>query len=135
MAISFEKLRTSITGKVLVIGILILALLIPMNMVESVIADRSIVYRSAEESITGAWGKEIRLIDPLLTVDASNKLSYSNGAYIYDTQYQHLGPEKLSIHGHIETQVRKRGIFKVPVYTGNIRMQGHYLNLILEYSF
>ena len=56
MALTFEKLGTSITGKILSIGLLVLTLLVPMGMVESVIADRSKVYRTAEEDITGSWG-------------------------------------------------------------------------------
>ena len=126
MANTLEKLRTSITGKILIIGLLVLVLLIPMNMVESVIADRSHVYRTAEESITGSWGKEVVLIDPVLTVDKPNQMSWANGAYTYDNHYRHLSPETLSINGHIETQVRARGIFKVPVYTGTLHLKGHF---------
>ena len=126
MATTFEKLGTSITGKILVIGLLVLVLLVPMGMVESVIADRSKVYRTAEEDITGSWGQEITLIDPVLTVDEHRKLSYSSGTYTYDDQYRNLGPEKITINGHIETQLRQRGIFRVPVYSGKINISGYF---------
>ena len=126
MALIFDKLGTSITGKILSIGLLVLTLLVPMGMVESVITERSTVYRSAEEDITGSWGKDITLIDPVLTVDEHRKLSYSNGAYSYDYQYRNLGPEKLTVNGRIETQLRQRGIFRVPVYTGKIYISGYF---------
>ena len=121
-----EKLGTSITGKILITGLLVLILLIPMGMVESVISDRSHVYRTAEEDITSSWGKEVMLIDPVLTVDEHKESSYSNGAYTYDYHYRNLSPEKLFINGVIETRIRERGIFKVPVYTGKISIKGHF---------
>jgi inner membrane protein len=126
MAKTLEKLRTSITGKILLIGLLVLVLLIPMSMVESVIADRSHVYRTAAESIIGSWGKEIVLIDPVLTVDKHDQMSWSNGVYTYADHYMHLSPDELSIIGHIETRVRARGIFKVPVYTGTMNFTGRF---------
>jgi len=126
MAMTLEKLRTSITGKILFIGLLVLVLLIPMNMVESVISERSHVYRSAQDDITGSWGKEISLVEPVLTVEQHDRLSWSHGAYTYDYKYRHLAPEKTLVNAHIETQIRKRGIFRVPVYTGKISIKGRF---------
>ncbi len=127
MANMFEKMRNSISSKILLVGVLVLILLIPMKMVESLISERSYVYHTTEADITGSWGKEIMLINPVLTINESTSLSFTDeGAYVYLSQYKHLNPEKLSIKGHIETQLRARGIYKVPVYSGRITLKGYF---------
>ncbi len=53
---NLASIKNSTTFRVLFIGFLILLLLIPMGMVESVIFDRSHLYRQATNEITHSWG-------------------------------------------------------------------------------
>ncbi len=121
-----QKLFNSATGKVLSIGFLVLLLLIPLAMVEGVISERVKTYRIAKTEVTGSWGREVSLSEPVLALAKSGKTPNMNTGYYYNTHYIHLLPDKLNINGRIETQLRKKGIYEVPVYTGKLHLRGHF---------
>ena len=121
---SLSKLSATATGKFVSIGLLILVLLIPLGMVESVIHERHQTYRDASYELTQSWGQEIVISDPILTVPQARNTPKHNGGFLYNIHYEHLLPSSVNITGNIDTQLRKRGIYKVPVYTGDIVMQG-----------
>ncbi len=120
---NLASIKNSTTFRVLFIGFLILLLLIPMGMVESVIFDRSHLYRQATNEITHSWGKEQLLSGPVLTLPFVKSFS-ENGGWSYDSRYQHLRPETMTVDSHIETQIRYRGIYEVPVYITTVRFNG-----------
>jgi inner membrane protein len=120
---NFTNVKNSTTCRVLFIGFLILLLLIPMGMVESVIFDRSHLYRQATNEITASWGKEQLLYGPILTLPFVKTFS-ENGGWSYDSRFQHLRPETMTLDSHIETQIRYRGIYEVPVYIATVRFNG-----------
>ena len=62
------KIRQSNTFRVLFIGLLILLLLIPMNMVKSVVRERQSLHLSASNEIKAAWGKRHSFTGPVLTL-------------------------------------------------------------------
>ncbi len=64
----FRGLRASVTVKLLFIGFLVLLLLIPMGMIESVIYERNNLYLSAKQNIMNAWGREQTVGGPVLTL-------------------------------------------------------------------
>jgi inner membrane protein len=121
----FANIKNSTTLRVLFIGFLVLLLLIPMGMVESVIFDRSHLYRQATNEITTSWGKEQLLYGPMLTLPFVKTFS-ENGGWSYDSRYQHLRPETMTVDSHIETQIRYRGIYEVPVYIATVRFNGFF---------
>ena len=120
---NLASIKNSTTFRVLFIGFLILLLLNPMGMVESVIFDRSHLYRQATNEITHSWGKEQLLVGPILTLPFVKTFSESGG-WSYDSRYQHLRPETMTVDSHIETQIRYRGIYEVPVYLATVRFNG-----------
>lgn len=119
----FAIIKNSTTFRVLFIGFLILLLLIPMGMVESVIFDRNHLYRQATNEITTSWGKEQHLVGPILTLPFVKTFS-ENGGWSYDSRYQHLRPETMAVDSNIETEIRYRGIYEVPVYIATVRFNG-----------
>ena len=63
-----QRLRASVTVKLLFIGFLVLLLLIPMGMIESVIYERNYLYLSAKGDIMNSWGWEQTIGGPVLTL-------------------------------------------------------------------
>lgn len=120
---NLASIKNSTTFRVLFIGILILLLLIPMGMVESVIFERSHLYRQATNEITYSWGNEQLLVGPIVTLPFVKTFS-EKGGWSYDSRYQHLRPETMTVDSHIETQIRYRGIYEVPVYIATVRFNG-----------
>lgn len=132
----FEKagtwIRNSITLRIITIGILILLLLIPVSMVESLIQERSWRQQEAEAEISTKWGKPQTLIGPVLSVPYE-VINYSYNdelkrmvEHSRNTRYAHFLPEELNIKGEVHPNLRYRGIFKAVVYDADIGLSGTF---------
>ncbi len=126
MATLSESLRTSLTFKVFFIGFLVLLLLIPMDMVENIVDQRSSLSRLANTEITRVWGDSHTFTGPVLTIPQTGSEDLSSG-WVQRLQYQHVAPEILTVKGIFDTQLRYRGIYKVPVYLAKISARGEFI--------
>lgn len=125
-------IKQSISLRLFTIGILILLMLIPVSMVESLIQEREYRQTEAISEVSEIWGKKQTLSGVVLTVpyrsiskvyDASNK----NEVKIVETkEYIHFLPENLQISGNVYPKVRYRGIYEVIVYNSKIHVQGNF---------
>lgn len=125
MAILSHTLQSSLTFKVFFIAFLILLLLIPMEMVENIIRERSHQYRQANAEITKVWGDNHVFTGPVLTVPRFRSETHQSG-WSQSVLYQHVAPEEMTVSAVFETQLRYRGIYKVPVYLANISCKGKF---------
>ena len=66
MRAQLQSLQGSVTGKVLFIGLLILLLLVPLSMIESLIYERTQHYETARASVANAHGEAQTLGGPIL---------------------------------------------------------------------
>jgi inner membrane protein len=121
-----QRLRTSVTIKLLFIGFLVLLLLIPMSMIESVIYERNHLYVSARQDIMNAWGREQTIGGPVLTLPYRVLHTDDKGIQRVRQSLAHFLPESLQIRGEMDTQTRYRGIYRVPVYTANLNFSGRF---------
>jgi inner membrane protein len=96
-----------------------------MGMVESIIYERAHMYRQATDDITASWGGEQLITGPVLSLPYLVTQTEA-GNLAYENRYKHVRPSNLSMNVTIETQVRYRGIYKVPVYTVVARVQGEF---------
>ena len=125
MANTAEKNRVSNTFKVLFIGLLVLLLLLPMAMVDSLIEEREQFYRTASDDVMSSWGGDIRIFTPELGHSRYGAyLARPDSGFLY--KYSHIQPDTLSVHMDVETQIRERGIFTIPVYNADISIQGEF---------
>lgn len=121
-----QRLRTSVTAKLLFIGFLVLLLLIPMGMIERVIHERNGLYLTAKHDIMNAWGREQTIGGPVLTVPYRVYYTDDNGIERVRQCFAHFLPERLDVRGSLETEMRYRGIYQVPVYTAELQMSGRF---------
>jgi len=115
----------SSTFRVFTIAGLILILLIPMEMIESVIRERGNLYRLANDEVMASWGKEQWVTGPVISFPYL-KQNTEQGVWTYDTLYKHIRPRTLDIHIDIDTQLRYRNIYEVLLYTAHIKINGTY---------
>ena len=127
----FEKLkhwlRNSITVKLFSIGIIILLLLIPAFMIESVIRDRQYTSESTVNEVGSKWGLEQTITGPVITVPYTTVVKDEKNNSITVTQYAHFLPEKLNVKGTASTENRHRGIYEVVVYKSKLNFSGSFL--------
>ena len=128
----FERLnnwvKNSITVKILSIGFLILILLIPAQMVESLIRERQYTREGAIDEVSSKWGYAQTITGPVLTVPYKAFAKDEHGKYIPVTEYAHFLPEKLNIAGTIHPEMRYRGIYEVVVYNSKMNLTGSFSN-------
>lgn len=123
--------------KPLVIGALMLALMIPLAMIESVVSERSAYRYQAKTSIAASWTGEQKFLGPVLVVPYSQKQSrkvwdkkledYRQEVY-YENRRLFILPEELEITADIATEERSRGIYAIPVYNSALAVKGTFDN-------
>jgi len=119
-----ERLQGSVTVKVLLIGLLLLVLLIPLAMIEELIAERSRTSTTAADEIAGAWGRAQTIAGPVLAVPFRYARYFEHGVTDRVTDEAYFLPEELTIEGGADTEILHRGLYEVPVYTASLSITG-----------
>lgn len=122
-----RKLKDSVLLKMVAIGLLILALGIPLMMVRGQISERKQRRDSVVSEVSSTWGNAQTLGGPVLTVpyqvhsrDAKGKV-YSTSTYL-----AYFLPETLKVDGRLFPELRRRGIFEVAVYRADLHVSGTF---------
>ena len=119
-------IKRSVTIKLLSIGFLILILLIPSSMLESLISERQDVRNSAIEEVSGKWGGRQTIGGPVLTVPYNVQYKDDKGNLETVKRYAHFLPEQLNISGTITPEKRYRGIYVVVLYNAMLHVSGKF---------
>jgi len=106
---------------------LILLLLIPLAMIADQIRQRELRHREASSDIAQKWGDHQQLTGPILRVPYETRVTNADGTGSRSVEsFAYFLPESLSVDGRLQTQIRRRGLFQIPVYTTDLRMQGDF---------
>lgn len=128
--------KTSITARMLMIGILIIVLLIPLSFIESLIRERANRQESVVNEINEKWGNEVLLYGPILKIPyktyteklvTNSETKKVTKETISQVNYAFFFPENLAINSEINPEVKKRGIYKTSVYKSTIDVSGKFL--------
>jgi len=115
----FRRVYKSISGsnllsRALLLGLLTLALKIPLGLVGGVIDDRQTHESEATRKVTDSWGSAQIFTGPMMVLPFKR---FSDGK---DDRTLTLLPEKLTIDGEVKPEQRQRGLFAVTVYTATL---------------
>ena len=128
-----EWIRNSHLLRGLLIGFLILLLQIPISMIGHVIWEREEARNEAVREVTSSWGGDQSLVGPWITVpylyhriEKQNVGGREERISHTETRYATFLPETLDITGTSASQIRNRGIFKVPLYTVSLQVSGRF---------
>ena len=131
-----KRYRTII--KLVGVGLLILLLLIPLEMITGVLSDRLNRRNEAVADITSSWGKEQCIIGPVLMIPyqyrfktikevpgkdgkvEKREVEETAGAWAY------FLPETLNITGDVQTQILHRGIYDASVFRAQVTIAGKF---------
>ncbi len=130
-------MQKSLFYKFLTVGGLALLLLLPLSMVQNIVNEREIYRigvmhdiaesRTGPQKITGAM-----IVAPYVEKTTKEVEIYEDGEKRTILKTEHIQrhkyfmPETLNIQGSITTEERYRGIYKVPVYTTQLAVQGEF---------
>ena len=125
-----NKIQTSLTIKLLTIGILILLLLIPLDMVQDLIRDREYRNYEAINEVNQLWGSHQTLKGPVLSIPykeyIKEKVDDKEVVRVLTHRLQ-VFPKILKYKGEVNPEKLHRGIYEVAVYKGEIDISGQFL--------
>lgn len=117
--------RFSKSIKVAVIAFLVLLLLIPMAMIENMITERGRTQTEAIDEVSQKWslaqtitGPYVNLQCPITQDDNGKKRTIMENVTLF--------PDELSVDGQLQTEILRRGIYKVNVYQSELLIKGSF---------
>lgn len=130
----FERIANSSILKMFIIFILILLMMIPMSMIDSLVYERKNREQEVSSEIALKWGKEQVISAPILAVpyeyvqesierDAKGKeISVKTIA----EDWIFLLPENSTVKTEIQPEPLKRGIYSAVVYNATVQLKGDF---------
>lgn len=121
--------------KLAMIGGVFVLLALPLMMTQSLVYERSSFRYTAEQDIAQSWTGAQWLGGPVMVIPyavryTANLRDSDTGRYQSTTQLRWHNavfmPQTLQLNGDVQTQLRWRGIYSVPVYSGQFRMEGTF---------
>ena len=98
-----------VTLRLALIGVLVLALCIPLFMLYRLVNDRQERYNAVLRQMGSAWGNPQTLAGPYI--------KHAGGVLV---------PVALKIEGDLKAEVRRKGIYKISFYTASLVMTGSF---------
>ena len=128
-----NQLRSSLTLKLVIIGILTGGLLILTIPLFVVINDREDRRDEVVEEISSKWGRDQTIYGPVLTVPYHhtivNRSSNGRSSTTKKTQFLHFLPDNLEINATVVPEMKYRGIFETVVYKSVLKIRGSFGDL------
>jgi len=126
----FERLsqwtKNSITLKLFVITLIILLLMIPTAMMESLIYERQNTRDEAIKEVSSKWGGVQQIKGLVITIPYKMYSENEKGVRSYEIRYAHFLPDKIEVNGKINPEKRYRGIYVVVLYNAALKIEGTF---------
>ena len=124
------RLRNSQTLRLVTVGILVLVLQVPIAMIGGQVSERKQRGMEAAEDVSSKWGNRQLLGGPMLVVPYPHTWTEVSrgGQSIERTGFRYASflPDELNVDATATSEIRKRGIFEVPVYRLELRVTGRF---------
>lgn len=127
---AIRSMTRSPAFKFIIIIVLILALAIPLLFVYLMVKERAQYAASAKAEIGRAWGGEQSIRGPFIIVPTVRERTVRTRNETRTEKIREFAvflPEQLNIKPVVRTEVRRRGIFEVPVYRSEIAITGRFV--------
>lgn len=112
------------------LGFLILLLQIPVSMIRGVVAEREQRRTEAVAEVSEKWGREQRIIGPVLEVPyeiEESRVVDGKTEVITLSRHAFFLPQELGLDVKLDSERRHRGIFEVPVHTSFVNITGKFV--------
>lgn len=122
--------RGSLTLKLFIVGFLVLVLLIPTTLMQSMVRERQQTRDEAISEISSKWGGEQTVSGPVLSVPYRTRtVNSKTGQEEESVDYAYFFPEALTVSGSLTPEKRNRGIYVVMLYNARLHISGRFAPL------
>lgn len=116
----------NILVKVIVIGGIIIALMIPSIMIMNLVQERASRKQQVTHEVSSKWGEMQTIAGPYISIPYLEELKKPGAASEWVERRMNYFPATLNINGTLDPLVKKRSIFKVMLYESDITIQGRF---------
>ena len=123
-----QQFLNSYSVKMVIISFLAILLLIPSFLIQEIINERIKLSEEVKKELYTQWGGKQVVAGPVLNVPFS--VTEPEGTNQETTERKgiaHFLPETLKTDGTLVPETRKRGIYKVVVYEGKLKLSGTFI--------
>ena len=120
-----KKWQDSLTLKIILLTVMGLFLLIPLEMIKSIIRERQQTSEKVKQEIANQWAGRQNLSGPVLNIPIRVFLFKKNSEPYISTL--HIMPDTLIISGDIRTEKRHKSIYQTVVYNSDISLSGKFI--------
>jgi inner membrane protein len=120
-----KKMQFSFTLKIAMLAFLGLFLLIPLEMIKSIIRERQKNSEDVNKEIALQWAGQQTISGPVLNIPVWIT-PVKKDAEPYKTVF-HIMPESMSVKSDIATEKRHRSIYQTVVYTADMNISGSFI--------
>ena len=117
-----------VASKIFMIGLIVLALMIPLTMLSGLISERTQMRDQAYSTVAEGWGGRLTTGGPMLRIPFETSQKNKEGEVIVTQHQLYVLPTDLNIEAQIEQEPEPRhvGIYQVPVYQVRLKMRGSF---------
>lgn len=119
-------LKNTLTIKIASIIILAILLVIPISRIERLIHERKFNKANAIVEVSDKWGGVQTVSGPVLTIPYRINFDNADNKPTFSTHYAHFLPELLQINADVASKVKKRGIYEIALYQGEVNISGSF---------
>jgi inner membrane protein len=124
---SIQQFMNSYSVKMIIVSGLAILLLIPSFLMQDVIRERIALSQNVKNELYAQWGGKQVVAGPVLNVPFSVTEPGENNQAINERHgVAHFLPETLKADGVLYPETRTRGIYKVVVYEGKLKLKGSF---------
>ncbi len=127
-----NKLRSSVTLRMIVTTMVVLFLLALAALIGSLISERQHRRDESIREISQKWGNVQTITGPVLTLPFRKPTKDEKGKTFFQVDYLHVMPETLHAEVDLNPEIRYRGIYEAVLYQALIKLKGTFILPRLE---
>ena len=117
----------------LLLVFLLLVLQWPLSILDHLVVERQQRRDAAADEIMSHYGLAQTLVGPIVTVpyrvwtvEERERDGRKETVKIWYRRYAHFLPAELAITAHVTPEIRRRGLFEIPVYNAKLSLEGRF---------
>ena len=118
--------KESVALRIILIASIIILLIIPLLLIQSLITDRQVYRQEAVNEISKSWAGVQSIAGPIITISRKVEKADSKGNEYFVIKDDYYLPETLKIDVEVLPEKRYKGIYEVMLYKSKLKMSGTF---------